>query len=115
MLADERDVDPGTEDVAGRAEQLGADEHGEQPAGEEEQQDADGVLPADHLVVVGHAEVAHPGLLGRRGRELVPQDFGQRVVEPADAGHPADHAEQQAEHDGNVVLPGPAPVRTRWR
>ncbi len=92
--------------MAGRAEQLGADEHGEQPAGEEEQQHADGVLVAHHLVVVRHAEVAHPTLLGRHRDRLVPQDFGQRIGEPADAGHPTDHSEHQAEHDGHVVLPG---------
>ena len=97
---------PGPNDVVGRAQQLGADEHGQQAAREEEEQDADHVLHPDNLVVVGHAEVAHPALLRRVRRELVAEDLGQRVVEPADASHPADHAEGQAEDDGDVVLPG---------
>ena len=107
MLADDGDVGARAEDVVGRAQQLGADEHGEQAPGEEEQQDADGVLHPDDLVVVGHAEVARPVLLGRRRGELVAEDLGQRVVEGADAGHPSDDAEGQAEHDGDVVLRRP--------
>ncbi len=95
---------PGTEGVARGAEQLGADHHGEEAAGEEEQEDADGVLPADHLVVLGHAEVADPALPGGGGRELVAEDLGQRIVECADAGQPADHAQDETEHDGDVVL-----------
>ena len=44
VLADDGDVGARPEDVVRRAEQLGADEHGEESAGEEEQEDADGVL-----------------------------------------------------------------------
>ena len=65
MLADDRDVGPGTEDVVRRAEQLRPDQHGQEATGEQEQEDPDGVLHPDDLVVVGHAEVAHPALLGR--------------------------------------------------
>ena len=45
VLAHDGDVGAGAEHVVGRAQQLGADEHGQQAAGEEEQEDADRVLP----------------------------------------------------------------------
>ena len=105
VLADDGDVGPGPEGVVGRAEQLGPDEHGEQAAGEEEQQDADGVLHPDDLVVVGHAEVAHPALLRGSRRELVPEHLGQGVIQGTDAGHPTEDPQGEPEHDGDVVLP----------
>ena len=46
------DVGARPEDVAGRDQQLGADGHRQQPAGEEEEEHPDRVLQADHLVVV---------------------------------------------------------------
>ena len=98
-----------------RAEQLGADQHGEQAAGEEEEEDPDGVLHADHLVVVGHAEVADPALFGAARAELVAEDLGQRIVERADAGHPADHAQDRPSTMATSFWPLLALLRSRWR
>ena len=60
VLADDRYVGARTEDVVGGGEQLGPDRHGEQPAGEEEEQHAEQVLQTNHLVIGGELEIADP-------------------------------------------------------
>ena len=105
MLADDLDVGARPEDVGCGAQQLGPDRHRQEATGEQEPQHADHVLEADDLVVEGEAEVARPALARPLGQRLAADQLCERVIEGTDAEQPAEHADAQAEHDGDVVRP----------
>ena len=80
--------------------ELGADEHREHAAGEEEEDRRDEVLDADHLVVGVDAEVVLPALRAVAGVVLGPRRLAERVVHPvvegADAGEEAERRRRRA-------------------
>ena len=104
---DEGQVGAHREDLAVRAQLLGADQHRVQAADEEEQPDAPEVLDADDLVVGAETEVARPaaGLLLPQGGRVAAQ-AGERVVEEAEADEEADDAADVGEADGQLVVVG---------
>ena len=114
MLADDSDVGARPEDVGRRAEQLCPDRHGQQAAGEQEDEHADHVLEPDDLVVVREAEVARPARLLELGDRLATDELRERVVEHPDAEKPAEDPDAQAEHDCDVVRPVPRWSRSPW-
>ena len=103
----QREVLVGSDRRRRRVEQLDADQHRVEPGDEEEHADPDQVLDADDLVVGAQAEVATHALVlllaqaTRAGRACA-----RRVVGEAEADQEADHAEEIAEHQGDVVLVG---------
>ena len=105
--ADQRQVLVGAEHVHVGLKQLGPDQHRVEPGDEEEQPDPHHVLLGDDLVVGRQREVPKDALLlglalgQRRG---MPEHPLQRVVGKAQADEEADHAEDVAEHDRDVVL-----------
>jgi hypothetical protein len=106
--ADQREVLVGAERVRVGLQQLGADQHRVEAADEEEHADADQVLHGHDLVVGREPEVADDALLdrlvlGQRGR--MAEHAADRVVGEAQADQEADHAQEVAEHDRDVVLP----------
>ena len=103
MLRDDRDVGAWPEHVVGRAQQLGADHHREEPTGEQEQEDADRVLQPDDLVLLGHAEVPTKTRVGLDRCGLATDQLQQGVVERPDPGEPSDDPEDEGEHDRDVV------------
>ena len=106
VLADDVDVGPRTEDVVRRAEQLSAYPHRQQAGGEEEDQHPDEVLHADNLVVLGHAEIAHPRACGNDRCRLPAEHLEDRIGEGADADQPSEHAEAHGQHHRDVVVGG---------
>ena len=83
-------------------------------ADEEEDADADQVLHADDLVVGAQAEVApDPLLLLLAQRRRAAEQARERVVDEAQADQEADHAEDVAEEQRDVVLVGRALVVER--
>jgi hypothetical protein len=105
--ADQREVLVRAKDMGVGLKQLRADEHRVQPAHEEEGPDADHVLLRDHLVVGGKAEVAQQPVfvgLALGERRLAAEQPLDRVHGEAEADQKADHAEQVAEHDRDVVF-----------
>ena len=108
MQADEGEVLARAEDVRLRPQQLEADQHRVDAAEEDEEADPDQVLEADDLVVGRVADVARPAARVL-GVEVVdvgrpPRDPRERVVEEAEPGQEADHAEQVGEEERDVVL-----------
>ena len=105
---DQGEVLAGAEHVRLRPQELEADQHRVDAAEEDEEADPDQVLETHHLVVGAVADVARPAarvvrlVVVNRGRPS--GDPGERVVEEAEPGQEADHAEQVGEEEGDVVL-----------
>ena len=111
MHADERQVLVGADERGHGVQQLGADQHRVEAADEEEDADPDQVLDADDLVVGAQAEVApDPLALLLAQRRRPSEQARDRVVGEAEADQEADHAEDVAEQQRDVVLVGRALV-----
>ena len=101
-----------------RLGQLGADEHREHPAGEEEEDRRHEVLDADHLVVGVDAEVVAPAL-GAVARVILGAGrVAERVVDPvvegADAGEEADRrGDERGDEDDRLAQQDRIPAGSR--
>ena len=105
MEADQRQVVAGVEDLRRGLQQLGPDQHRVEAADEEEEADPEQVLDPDHLVVGAEPEVAaDPALLVFEDGALAAEHPAQRVAGEPEADQEADHREQVAEHQRDVVL-----------
>ena len=109
MHPDQRQVLVGAEHVDVGLQQLGPDQHRVDAADEEEHADPDEVLERHDLVVGAQAEItAEPfalGLVLGKRRRVAEQPVDRVIGEP-EPDQEAEHAEQVAEQDRDVVLSG---------
>ena len=111
MDADQREVVVRVPRVLVGGQELVADEHGVQPADEDEHADADEVLQPDHLVVRAQPEVTAdaPGLLLAKAGRLAEQAH-HRVVRKTEPDQEAEHPGEVRAEQRDVVLPRVAEV-----
>ena len=88
----------GGQELHPRLGQLGADQHRQQAADEQEEERGDRVLDPDHLVVGVDAEVVAPAVGAVRGVVLGPGGLARRPVEPVVA-RPRGRQEEQRHGD----------------
>ncbi len=107
VLADDVDIGPGPEKVAGGSEKFGADAHRQQTAGEQEGENGHQVLHAHNLVVQGEAEKASSSVWGRRGAVPGPTILAIGYLKAPTLREPTPgHHEREGKAYGGDVLTG---------